>query len=343
MDEHFESPVNEPGAFLLGLSMVRAAIEGRPPPRHWDLAGCWVVRESVVMAVTGRTAPAAALAVVGVHLRDLGSHSPQSLDRLVSDMSLFVARLELIGVSELRQVTRLQVLDFIDEPFRVDRYMFRDPSLGTRHFRRAAVRLFFKTARALGLCEHDPTMDIELARRSEGHARPLTDDEVAAGETAALWTLDLTRLPAAWALGEATAVSAEIANAQVGDVDLDNRRVWLRGPAKRTPRWGPLTDWGVEALRRRVADLNTDDPKTGLVYGGTATGKSGASAVCGAIHEVMVLAGLQREAGVRPLSLSAWAGRREFERSGRIDNVARVLGLRTLDRAARMIQWDWQS
>ena len=295
------------------------------------------------MAVAGRTPPEAALAVVVVHLSEMGTHSRQSLDRLTSDMSLFVARLAVIGVAELREVTRAQVVDFIDEPLRIDRYVFRDPSLGTRHFRRSAVRLFFKAARALGLCDHDPTMDIDLARRSERHARPLTDAEVAAGEAASLWTLDLTRLPAAWALGEATAVSAEIANAQIGDADLDNSRVWLRGPAKRTPRWGPLTDWGVEALQRRIKSLKTDDPRAGLVYGGTASGKSGPSAVCSAIHEVMVLGGLNRKPDVRPLSLSAWAGMKEFERSGRIENVAKVLGLTTLDRAAGAICWDWQS
>lgn len=294
------------------------------------------------MAVAGQTPPAAALGVVAVHLRQLGTHTRESLDRLTSDMSLFVARLEVLGVSDLSEVTKAHVVEFIDESLRVDKYIFRDPSLGTRHFRRAAVRLFFKTARALGLCEHDPTMDINLPRRSERHARPLLDHEVIAGEMASRWTLDLTRLPAAWALGEATAVSAELAAVEVRDVDLAGLRVWLRGPAKRTPRWGPLTEWGADAIGRRIAVLDTDDPTTKLVYGGDGRGKSGPSAACSALHEVMVLAGLNREPDVRPLSLSAWAGVKEFERTGRIENVALVLGLTSLDRATRAINWSWQ-
>lgn len=295
------------------------------------------------MVKNQRSTPVAALGVITVHLADLESHSPQSLDRLTHDMSLFVARLEVLRVQDLREVTRQHVLGFIDEALRVDRYMFRDPSLGTRHFRRTAVRLFFKTARALGLCEQDPTIDIDLPPRSARSARPLTDEEVIAGESASRWTLDLTRLPAAWALGAATAVSAEIAAARIGDVDFDGMRVWLRGCTKRTPRWGPLTEWGAQQLRRRIAFLDTDDAEKGLVYGGRDTGKSAQSSACSAVHEVLVLAGLNREMDVRPLSLAAWAGVKEFERTGRIEDVANLLGFSTLDRAARAIGWDWQS
>lgn len=295
------------------------------------------------MAAAGRTTPASTLGVVVVHLSELGSHSPQSLDRLANDMSLLVARLEVIGVRDLREVTRQHVMEFLDEPLRIDRYVFRDPSLGTRHFRRTAVRLFFRVARALGLCEHDPTMDIDLPPRSTRSARPLTDDEVLAGEAASHHTLDATRLPAAWALGEATAVSSEMGAACIGDVDLAQGRVWLGGCSNRTPRWGSLTDWGARALDRRIRHLDTQDPATGLVYSGSATGKSPQSSSCGAVHEVLVLAGLNREPDVRPLSLAAWAGVKEFERTGQVENVARTLGLTSLDRAARAIGWEWQS
>lgn len=295
------------------------------------------------MAEARAVDPMTALALVCVHLAELGTIRPQSRERIAHDMTLFVGRLKMLGVDDLRDVTQRHVIDFMDEAVRVEESIFRDPALGTKHFRRAAVRLLFKTARALGLCDLDPTLDVDLPRKTERAARPLVDEEVLAGELASLWSLDLTRLSAAWALGEATAVSSEIATVRITDVDVAGRRVWLAGPAKRTPRWGPLTEWGAEALRRRIEALGADNPDPRLVFRGDDKGKSGQSAVCSALHEVLVLAGLHRDPDVRPMSLSVWAGVKEFERTGQIEKAARVLGLTSLDRAARAIGWGWQS
>ena len=44
---------------------------------------------------------------------------------------------------------------------------------------------------------------------------------------------------------------------------------------------------------------------------------------------------------VRPSSIAAWAGRALFDRTGQIDLVARRLGMRSLDRTAIFIGWDW--
>ena len=44
---------------------------------------------------------------------------------------------------------------------------------------------------------------------------------------------------------------------------------------------------------------------------------------------------------VRPASIAGWAARRVFEESGRVEDAARVLGVRSLDSAARMIGLDW--
>jgi integrase/recombinase XerC len=46
------------------------------------------------------------------------------------------------------------------------------------HLRRSALRLYFRTARQLGLCSGDPTLDLVLPARSSLHIPPLTDDEV---------------------------------------------------------------------------------------------------------------------------------------------------------------------
>ena len=40
-------------------------------------------------------------------------------------------------------------------------------------------------------------------------------------------------------------------------------------------------------------------------------------------------------------SVAAWAGARSFREGAPINAVARMLGVRSLDRAARTIGWDW--
>jgi len=52
-------------------------------------------------------------------------------------------------------------------------------------------------------------------------------------------------------------------------------------------------------------------------------------------------AGLSGEPDVRPLSVAAWAVVKIFEQTSRIEDVAGRLGMRSLDRAALLIGWDW--
>ena len=52
---------------------------------------------------------------------------------------------------------------------------------------------------------------------------------------------------------------------------------------------------------------------------------------------VLLRAGLVGEPDVRPASVAAWAGRAVFERTGRIEDAAAAMGVRSLDRAARLI------
>jgi integrase/recombinase XerC len=300
------------------------------------------VRWAAAIALTEERRVREVVATVACHLTQAGKLSDQSLDRILSEMGILGARLKCQGIDDLRDVSQGDVEAFIDEsvPGRTGDG-WRDPSLNSRHFRRTVARLLFQTARSLGLCEHDPTMDIVLPARTRGRCRPLTDDEVLNGEAASLHTLVATRLPAAWALAEAGAITSEIAVARVEHLDLDEGRVWLEGCTRRTPRWGQLTEWGVRALHRRLQDIGSD-PATPLVYNGRSPGKSAQSASCGAVHEVLVLAGLANEPDIRPLSVAGWAGVKVFERTGRVEDVATALGLRSLDRAAATIGWEWQ-
>lgn len=279
------------------------------------------------------------IAIVASHLSALGSLTEQSQERMLAEIGRFVRRIEIVGVHSLSAVSSIHAADFINEAT-VQRDRLVAPATGTLHLRRSAVRLLFRAARQLHLVEHDPTLDLVLPRRSDLQTRPLTDDEELLGRLASRDTLTATRLRAAWALGQATAVSSELATVTGLDVDLGSSRVWLHGSGNRAHRWGRLSEWGIQQVADRMEALG--DPSQPLVYGSRKSAKSGQTSSCEAVRVVLRHAGLHREADVRPGSLAAWAGRREYDATKRIEAVAALLGLRSLDRAARVIGWNWQ-
>jgi integrase len=215
------------------------------------------------------------------------------------------------------------------------------PAVATQHLRRTAVRLLFRTARQLGLAEGDPTLDLVLAPRSSLRARPLHDIEMEACRSYTQRTLAETRLPAAWALAEATARTSELPHLRICDVDLDRARVWVWGSPRCEPRWGQLTNWGAAQLGRRINDLGAGDPHRRLTYAGRGDPVSAQASPCTAITKVLTLAGLGTEPDVGPMSVTGWAGQRILETTGRIEQVAVALGVRSLDRAAGLIAWNW--
>jgi integrase/recombinase XerC len=215
------------------------------------------------------------------------------------------------------------------------------PSAATMRLRRWAVRLLFRTGRELGLCAHDPTIDVVLPSRSPGTARPLSENEVESCRRAALSDLSSTRLSTVWALGEATARTAEIPRCRVGDLNLDGGRVWLAGCHATRPRWGALSEWGVTQLARRLDELAKAAPETPLAYRGDCAGETPRSVSAQGLRETLERSGIAARRGVAPGSLTGWAGRQVLAESGRIEAVARALGVRSLDAAARMIAWDW--
>ncbi len=129
------------------------------------------------------------------------SLAPQSLDRfadLIRRFGRFIAF--TCDVEDLRSVTPSMTAAFVRSPSSDG-----DPTSSVLHLRRTAVRICFRVARDLGLADGDPTLDLELPAREPGSLRPLTDEEVTLCRFASVASLDETRLPAAWALVEATA------------------------------------------------------------------------------------------------------------------------------------------
>jgi integrase/recombinase XerC len=263
--------------------------------------------------------------------------SEQFFDRLVELMRRFADfATRGQGARELSAITRELATQFVFAPTTSG----EPASTSVLHWRRSAIRLLFRTARQLGLVEGDPTLDLVLPPRSDNQCRPLTDDEVAVCHAAAL--AGESRLAAAWALAEATARTSELPKVVVGDVDFARGLVWLHGGSKTLERWGHVSEWGLSQLARRVRALG-DDPVRPLVYSGDGSAVSRQASACMAISITLARAGLGDEPDVRPASVAAWAGRRVLEETGQIDLVAIRLGMRSLDRTAAFVRYDWTS
>jgi integrase/recombinase XerC len=271
----------------------------------------------------------------------LGSMTEQSTRRFTLEFGRFGRRLQLEHVGSLREVTPEHAARFIDEA--VTRGTgYAAPSIATQRFRRSTIRIIFSIFRGLHLVEGDPTLDIELPPRGdERTTRPFEDEEELQGRIWSRQTLVETRMPSLWALGQATATTGEIAHITIGDLALDDGRVRIHGSNKRDPRYGQLTGWGVEQLRRRIGQLD-GHPDTRVVFGGALAGASGQASVSSALYVVLVRAGLTDDPGLRAASLPAWAGRRVHDETRSIEETARALGVRSLDQAARLIGYEWR-
>ena len=255
---------------------------------------------------------------------------------LVERFGFFVAR--AFGVASLVEVSGVHVEAFV----RSSTADGQLPSVATMRLRRSTLRSLFRTARELGLVEGDPTLDVVLPARTNEVARPLTDLEVQCCRRVALEDLSSTRLAVPWALGEATGRTAEIPYVSIGDLDLAHARVWIHGSSNTEARWGALTQWGVAQLERHLRDNWPTGDAESLTFRGSEKTESRRPFIASDPRDTAAC-GLTADLGVRPASLAAWAGCQVLCSTGRIDAAARALGMRSLDGAARLLGWDWNS
>lgn len=263
--------------------------------------------------------------------------SPESEGRLVDLMRRFSRFAEALGEADARVVGHRAVESFVLARSRAG----EPPAIATMHLRRAAVRLLFAEGRSLKLVDHDPTLDLRLPPRSSSRSRPLSDEEIVVCRSYALTDGRYTRLAAAWALAEATGRSAELASVEVSDLDLDSARVWLHGGSKTEPRWGKLSAWGQLQLERRLRTLGARSPAARLICPRAEAGISATASASIAIATTLRRAGLLDEPDVRPTSVAAWAGARALNEGVPIHEIARMLGIRSLDRTAAFIGFAW--
>ena len=266
------------------------------------------------------------------------SLSPTSSDRLSRLIERFGRFIEIgLDVQDVRDVGPDVVRAFL----RSRTGTAGEPSVATMHLRRSAVRLMYREGRAMGLLTGDPSADVFLAPRSSLRVRPLADDEIELCRAYTNRTIGETRQPAAWALAEATARTSELPRIRACDVELKRSRVWIPGGRTTEARWGELTDWGRGTLERHLG--RALDAASSLVAPRAVAGTSAEVSASIAIGATLRRAGLHSEPDVRPSSVAAWVGATALARGVPLPDVARSLGLRSLDRTAEFIGFEWRA
>ena len=287
--------------------------------------------------------PEAALALVvswnqaRVDAKDLSDQSARKLSELQGRLATFLAR-------RTDDVTRVDTEDV--QAWVLAKYLpkrggpAQAPNDATVNNRIWAADSFFRALRLLGRYEGHPLLDYPRRPKGGEGCRPLLDSEVDLGRSFAARTRRDSRSPAAWAIVEAGGATGELMRVTVADGTARPGKVWLTGDSRHLARWVTLTPTGAKAVatRAEVVAGRVADPAALLIYEGEGTLQSQQASACDAIHETLKRAGLRSDPAVKPGSLRAWAGVSEYRRTGDLLSVAAVLGCRSLDEAARIIE-----
>jgi site-specific recombinase XerD len=279
--------------------------------------------------------PEAAVTLVASRLADAvasGDYAAATVTKAISiqaRMAKFLSRGRRI--EDVNDVTAHDIRAWINARAMSDK---AEPSARTKDNRRWAADMFFRELRGLGLYVGDPLTDLTIDGRVRNAARALTDAEMELCRRFSARNRQDTRGPAAWALTEAGATTSELPNVTAADVDFDQQRVWLCG-SRLQPRWGLLSDWGAQQVRRRIEII--DDAETSLIYQGNGSPESQQASACDAIHETLGRAGVRQDKSVRPSSVRAWLAHTLYAETSDLFLVAHRLGFRRLENARELL------
>jgi integrase/recombinase XerC len=286
---------------------------------------------------------AAVEAVTGVWIAD-GVLAAQTLDKFGLLAHRFTRFAAAHDVTALAAVDRPLVAKFVVAKGRTRHGVVSDAAVATMHNRRAALRAFFRTARRLRLTLDDPTTDIAVPARQSSAKRPLSEDEAA---LVRLFSERATpsRHAATAALLLAGAHTSDLGHITAADLDPQASTVWVHGSNKYRPRTLTLDRWSMRLTERAEhlsRPLPNSTPSPVLCTGAAGSDAHKQARVCVTVREILTRAGLSDDPGVRPASLTACAARRVFDRTGRIEDAACLIGSPSLDTTAALIGYHWQ-
>ena len=292
--------------------------------------------------------------------------APLSAARMAELVARYSLRLEAMGVGSISLSSAGDAAGFVRAPTKKG----SQPSVHTMHLRRTALRSLCRTFHALGVTVGDPTTLLVLPSRSVRAARALTDSElqqvrmavltrrcdvgvaacVVAFAEAGASTAELTALtwanvhvgvPPSGRVGvdaiaagiAAGTVDATVAGNSCGDVAVD-----LPGGGRLLARRVHLTQWGAGVVGQYQESAVWASES--LVVSGSLFppgSHSAQAAVTNRLRWLLRTAELHHVVGLGPRSFRLWGARHAYTQTGRIEDAAHVLGMRSLDATARAI------
>lgn len=232
------------------------------------------------------------------------------------------------------------------------------PSVHTMHLRRTALRSLCRTFHSLGVTVSDPTTLLVLPSRSLRAARALTDSELQQVRMAVMTRrCDAGVAACVVAFAEAGASTSELTELVWGDVHFGvppirrvdaagtvaanscgDVAVDLPGGARLMARRVHLTQWGAGVVAQHQESAVWASKS--LVVSGSSFppgSHSAQAAVTNRLRWLLRTAELHHVVGLGPRSFRLWGARHAYTQTGRIEDAAHVLGMRSLDATARAI------
>lgn len=302
-------------------------------------------------------APAGAVPIIDCVLAVLMDWSTQVAQESVSESTLrqysreveaIAGYADAMGLSLVNQINPSLVTEWLHTPG-VDG---QPVGSSRRKTRLAALRAFFRTLYRLGIWDQNPASGIPEAPARSRHVAPLTVDQIEQVKRVAARRPGSSKVPAALALVLLGASAREAAFVRVGDVDLDEGRVWLQGGSGwYRDRWVRIDDeWARDALRIRIAVLTAETPdgdqlrRTLLVYKPTQAGVPGdkrSASISGALTDLMKTARVYQVGRTRVESIREAVAARVFAQTGSLEATAERLGVSSLDGVVHVLGYDW--
>lgn len=162
-----------------------------------------------------------------------------------------------------------------------------------------------------------------------------------------------TLLPALVAMALAGASSTEIARLKVGDYVPEIQALRLGGRGQRAPRAAELDEHAARVLGAHVRALSKAAARRKFAFDPAVTPlalptsprthrtRVDPTAVGQHMYRALHAAGIKRD-GVTPGSMQEYAANRCYALTNRVEDVAALLGLKSLDAAMTYIDPTWQ-
>jgi hypothetical protein len=218
------------------------------------------------------------------------------------------------------------------------------PTVSVQHVRSCAVRACFATGRLLGVATAVPAYVGHGSGGWGSGGRPLNDVEATDLRSTAYGQRG-TRRGVAAAVALSGAGTADAGNMTPHHVDLQDNVLWLPGshtiPARKVAIPG---QWEYDMLKWRLKDLARwgGSGAKGLVVSRTGTPANHQAGASTALSEMLSMARIH-DPDVRPASIQRYAALVYFESSANPADAMRLLGVSSLDAAARAIGWDFNT